>query len=463
MESNVKKHLENTKTGSVSLEEFVERVRKKIKKIQGEFSPFISIPQKLKIPGEKGPLYGLPVSVKDNLCTKGIQTTAGSKILTGYVPGFDAACVKKAKKEGSLIIGKTAMDEFGFGTFSVNCAFQTPKNPVDKNRTCGGSSGGAACIVKAADFPTVSIAESTGGSISCPAAFTGTVGLTPTYGRVSRWGLVDFANSMDKIGAIGKRTHDVALLLSIISGYDSRDSTTVKKPAEDFTKHLDKRVKGLKLGIPKEYFSSEVSEKIRKKTWKAIKELECLGAEYKKISLPLTEPALTSYYLIAVSESSTNLAKFCGIRYGLHTELKGNFEQYFSKVRENGFGSEAKRRIMLGTYARMAGYRDKFYLKALKVRAKVIQEFKKAFKEFDALAAPTMPILPPKFSEINKLKPVEHYLMDKLVAPPNLAGIPMLSIPSGLVKKLPVGLHLMADHFEEKKLLGIASALEEKQ
>jgi len=429
----------------------------KAKDIQKKYSPFITIAGK-ETKG-KGKLNGMAISVKDNICTAGMQTTAGSKILEGYIPPFNATCVEKVLKEGGFILGKTAQDEFGFGTFSVNCAYGIPKNPLDTSRSCGGSSGGASCLTAAADFPHIAIAESTGGSISCPAAFTGTVGLTPTYGRVSRWGLVDYANSLDKIGCIGKTVKDVALLLSVISGKDEFDST-VLDTQEDFTKYLKSSVKGMKIGVPKEYFEN-VDQKITKAVWDAIKKLESLGATYKEISLPNTKYSLPAYYIIAMAESSTNLAKYCGMRYGLHQSLQGNFDEYFSTVREKGFGEEAKRRIILGTFARMAGFRDAYYLKALKVRTKIIEDFKTVFKKFDVLAAPTMPVIAPKFSEIEKLEPIEVYMMDILTVAPNLAGIPMISVPVGLVDKMPVGLHLMGDHLQEGKIIQAAHAFEQ--
>lgn len=435
------------------------KILEKAKEIQKKYSPFITLNEKAKLSKTKGKLSGIAISVKDNICTAGIQTTAGSKILEGYIPPFNATCVEKVLKEGAFILGKTAQDEFGFGTFSVNCAYGIPKNPLDVKRSCGGSSGGASCLTAAADFPHIAIAESTGGSISCPAAFTGTVGLTPTYGRISRWGLVDYANSLDKIGCIGKTVKDVALLLSVISGKDEFDST-VLDAQEDFTKYLKNSVKGMKIGVPKEYFEN-VDKKITKVVWDAIKKLENLGASYKEVSLPHTKYSLPAYYIIAMAESSTNLAKYCGMRYGLHLPLQGNFDEYFSVVREKGFGEEAKRRIILGTFARMAGFRDAYYLKALKVRTKVIEDFKLAFKKFDVLAAPTMPVIAPKFSEIEKLQPIEHYMMDILTVAPNLAGIPMISVPAGKVDGMPVGLHLMGDHLQEGKIIQAAHAFEQ--
>jgi aspartyl-tRNA(Asn)/glutamyl-tRNA(Gln) amidotransferase subunit A len=455
----VREFLEARRSGEIDIQDFLLKVLEKAKKIQEKYQPFITINE--NISGKFGErLLGLPVSVKDCICTKGLQTTAGSKILEGYIPPFDATCIAKIKAEGGFILGKTAQDEFGFGTFCTNCAFGIPKNPLDPERTCGGSSGGAGCITAAADFPHIAIAESTGGSITAPAAFTGTIGLTPTYGRVSRFGLIDYANSMDKIGVIAKEVYDAALMLSIIAGYDPMDSTSQRMPEEDFTKYLEKDVKGMKIGVPKEYFGEGVDERIEKLVWQKIKQLESFGASYEEISLPMTEYALPAYYLIAVSEASTNLAKFCGMRYGNTEELKGNFDEFFSRVRSKNFGEEAKRRIILGTYARMAGYRDAYYLKALKVRTKVIEEFKKAFKKFDVLAAPSMPVLPLKFSEIEKLRPIEIYMMDILTIAPNMAGIPMISVPAGFVSGLPAGLHLMADHFQEGKLIAVAGAIE---
>ncbi len=456
---SVKEFLNEVKNGNLDLEDFLAKVKESCEKIQKEFSPFITLVENFRLSSNKGKIFGLPISIKDNICTKGIQTTAGSKILEGYIPPFNATCIENVLEEGGIIIGKTAMDEFGFGTFCTNCYYCLPKNPLDKERSCGGSSGGSSCITLSANFPHVSIAESTGGSISCPACFTSTIGLTPTYGLVSRFGLIDYANSLDKIGCIGKEVFDVALLLSIIASYDKKDSTSLNIKKVDYTQFLNEDVKGMKVGIPKEYFEN-VNERIVEKVWDGIKLLEKLGISYEEISLPLTPYALPSYYIIAMAEASTNLAKFCGMRYGLHLPLKGNFNEYFSEVRGKGFGKEAKRRIMLGTFARMAGYREAYYLKALKIRRLIINEFKRAFKKFDAIIAPTMPILPPKFKDIEKLEPVENYMMDILTVPPNLAGMPHISIPCGKINGLPVGLHIIGDHLQEGKILKIAYTLE---
>ncbi len=455
--TSVKEHIEKARSGEVDLKAFMEEVMERTRAIQEKYTPFITINDNPAPPASKGMLYGLPISVKDCLCTKGLRTTAGSKILNNYIPPFDATAVSRSLSEGAFLIGKTAMDEFGFGTFSTNCAYSIPKNPSDPERSCGGSSGGAGCVSAAADFPHVAIAESTGGSITAPAAFTGTVGITPTYGRVSRWGLIDYANSLDKIGVMGKEVYDVALVLSAISGEDPLDSTSHGGGREDFTKSLKGGIAGMKIGVPKEYFGEGVDERISALVWKRIKELEGEGAAYEEISFPLTKYSIPSYYLIAMSEASTNLSKYCGLRYGLHGELSGNFEEYFSKVRSEGFGDEAKRRVVLGTYARMAGFREAYYLKALKVRSKIINEFRGAFKRFDVIATPSMPVLPPKFSEIGGLTPIQGYMMDILTVAPNLAGMPMISLPAGRIGGLPAGIHFIADQMGEDSLFRVAA------
>jgi aspartyl-tRNA(Asn)/glutamyl-tRNA(Gln) amidotransferase subunit A len=380
-------------------------------------------------------------------------------ILEGYVPPFDATVVKKAREEGAFILGKTTQDEFGFGTFNVNTPYKIPLNPHDPDRTCGGSSGGAACLTAVADFPHMAIAESTGGSISCPASFCGIVGVTPTYGRVSRWGLVDYANSLDKIGVMAKTVSEAGLLLKVISGVDRYDSTVLDHPVEDWS-NLKKPINGFRVGIPSEYYAEGVDENVKDAVWLALKKLESEGAQLLEVSLPHTGVSLSSYYIIAMAEASTNLAKLSGLRYGHQPPLEGNFDQYFSMVRAQGFSDEAKRRIILGTFTRMAGYRDAYYLKALKVRTQVIEDFKKAFKKVDVLAAPTMPVVAPRFDEITQLEPIQHYMMDILTVAPNLAGVPMVSVPCGNVNGMPVGLHIIANHLAESKALGLAKSWE---
>ncbi len=402
---------------------------------------------------------GIPIVAKDNICTKDIETTAGSEILKGYKPTFDATVISRLKAAGGKVIGKNTMDEFGFGTFATNTK-KVPKNPLDEERSCGGSSGGSAGYVAASKLVDFAVSESTGGSISCPAAFCGVVGLTPTYGLVSRYGLIDYASSLDKIGVMGKTVKDTAEILSIIAGADGKDSTCLETKKQKYESFVGKNIKGMKIGVPKEYFEG-VDKKVSDKIWAAIKKLEPQGAKIVDISLPLTKAALSAYYIIATAEASTNLAKFCGLRYGLHLDLKGNFNEYFSEVRSEGFGTEAKRRVMLGTFVRMAGYRDQYYLKALKVRRLLIEEFEKAFAKVDVIASPTMPVIAPKFSEIEKLTPLENYLMDILTVPANLAGLPHISVPAGEVNGMPVGLQFIGEHFQEVEIIQAGSAHEQ--
>ncbi len=459
----VSEFIRESRAGNINYPDFYSRLFEKVKETDKKHNLFITLSEKEAKNDansvKKGVLSGLPISVKDNICTKGIRTTAGSKILDNYIPPFDATCIEKTKKEGGIIIGKTAQDEFGFGTFSVNCAYAVPKNPLDPSRSCGGSSGGAAGITAALDMPHIALAESTGGSISCPASFCGVAGLTPTYGRVSRQGLIDYASSLDKIGIMAKKTSDIALMLGIIAGKDRREATSIDAPVPKYTK-AGADIKGMKIGIPKEYFSGDIDEKIKKQVLDAISKLEELGAKTGECSLPNTEYAVSAYYIIAMAEASTNLAKFCGQRYGACESLEGDFNQYFSRVRGKYFGEEAKRRVLLGTYARMAGYRDQYYLRAMKVRRLIIDDYKRAFKKFDVLAAPTMPFVAPKFTEIEKLKPVDHYNADILTVPANLAGIPMLSVPCGKKDGMPVGIHLMGDHLGEEDVLRAGMAIE---
>ncbi len=409
-------------------------------------------------PVGSGILDGYAVSVKDNVCVMGVESKAGSKILEGYVPPFDATVVSKSRGEGAFIVGKTTQDEFGFGTFNVNTPYNIPLNPYDKERSTGGSSGGAACITALADFPHLAISESTGGSISCPASWCGVVGVTPTYGRVSRWGLIDYANSLDKIGVMAKTVKEAAMFLGVISGPDKYDSTVLDVPVPDYT--VPATVQGLKIGVPREYFGDGVDSKVEEQVWTSIKRLESKGATIEEVSLPHTKYSLSSYYIIAMAEASTNLAKFSGLRYGLQKPIEGDFNQYFSSVRTEGMGDEAKRRVMLGTFTRMAGYRDAYYTKALKVRTRVIEDFKKVFQSVDVLAAPTMPVVAPRFDEIAELEPIQHYMMDILTVAPNLAGVPMVSVPCGKADGMPVGVHLMADHLDELKMLQVAMEVE---
>jgi len=439
---------------SVDIVKFLENA----KKLNARYDFLTTIAEDGTCENRNGKLAGIPITVKDCLCTRGMRTTAGSKILGNYIPPFDATVISRVKQEGGIIVGKTAMDEFGFGTFGDHCAFNKPKNPWDLERAPGGSASGAG-VAAAVLEPHIAIGESTGGSISAPASFTGTVGITPTYGLVSRYGLIDYANSCDKIGTVGKRVFDAALLLEVIAGADKKDATCIGE-AKEYTTLMEKDVRGMKVGIPKEYMGDGVDGQVKRSVLDAISAYEKMGVEFEECSLPNIRHTIAAYYIIAMSEASTNLAKLCGLRYGLQKKIDGNFNEYFSEVRSEGFGEEAKRRIMLGTYARMAGYRDKYYIKALQVRRLVIEDFLRAFKKYGALISPTMPILPPKLSEVGRLSPVENYMADIMTAGPNLAGIPMVSMPCGFAGKLPVGMHILSNHFKEETVLSLARAYE---
>ena len=408
-----------------------------------------------------GRLAGVAISVKDCLCVKGVESTAGSAILRGYKPLFDATAVSRAVSQGGMILGKTAQDEFGFGGFSVNVGngFRVPKNPLETLRSCGGSSGGAAGLTRKADFPHLAIAESTGGSITCPAAFCGVVGFCPTYGRVSRWGLIDYANSLDKIGSMGKTVDEAALLLEVMSGSDYRDATASKLPAPVLSSPAP--IKGLRVGLIKEAFGEGVDPQVAQSVRNAAKELEAQGALITEVSLPLVAKyGVPCYYLIAMCEASTNLAKYCGMRYGAHETLQGGFNEYFSKVRSSHFGAEAKRRLMVGTFARMAGYRDAYYIRALRLRTSMIEEYKKAFKHVDVLASPTMPMVAPKFDELATMSPLQAYMADILTVGPNVAGLPHMSVPVEPAHRMPVGMQFVADHFKEDLLVRAGKGLE---
>ncbi|MFB6214040.1 MAG: amidase family protein [Candidatus Nanohaloarchaea archaeon] len=408
-------------------------------------------------PGD-GELSGVPFVVKDAICAENVTTSAGSKMIEDYRPVFDATVVGRLKQEGAKFYGKTQQDEFGFGTFSTNCAFGTPKNPHDPERVVGGSSGGAGAIVAAMDQPVISIGESTGGSITNPAAYNGVVGLTPTYGRVSRYGLISYANSLDKIGVLAKTVYGAAKGLEVIAGKDRRDQTTSQEDVPEFS---DLEARELKVGVPEQYLELEgLEDGVRENFEESLEELEEKGATVEKIDMPMlsADVALPAYYVLAMAEASTNLAKFSGMRYGLEGDPEDfeDFNDYFSSVRSEGFGEEAKRRILVGTYTRMTGYRDQYYVKAAEVRQKIIDQFRSAFEEYDVLASPSMPNIAPRIDEAKQLSPTEVYAMDTLTVGPNLAGMPMVSVPNGTSNGMPTGLHLVGDHFEEKKVLDSA-------
>src|SRR3989344_9270414 len=434
-------------------------------RIQEEYSYFTAICEEealLQAEQAKGPLKGLFVSIKDCICVKGVESTAGSRILKGYKPLFDATVVKKLKEAGAVIIGKTAQDEFGFGSFNTNIGldFPVPKNPFDKEGVAGGSSGGGAGLTQKASFRHVAVTESTGGSIEAPAAFCGVVGFCPTYGLVSRYGLISYADSLDKIGLMSKKVADLKPVLEIISGPDKQDATSLKE-----TVPFESNQNRFNIGIIKESLAEGINPQVKKLAEKTAVALKTKGQIVQEVSLPITFAySIPTYYIISTSEASSNLARFCGLRYGQEDNLKHKtFNEYFTEMRSLHFNQESKRRIILGTFARMAGYRDAYYLKATKVRTKIIEEYKTLFRTFDVLICPTMPIVAPKFSEVSLMSALENYLLDILTVGPNLAGIPHASIPIGRVDNLPVGLMASADHLQEGKLLKFLQIIEDLQ
>lgn len=464
-----KQHINSVQKGEVDVVEETHKAIEELKKINKEYHYLNVISEELALrqaeavkKNPKGKLAGVFVSVKDSIVVKGVESRGGSKILSGYKPPFNATAVQNCIDEGAIIIGKTAQDEFGFGGFSKNVGvgFQKPLNPFDKERACGGSSGGSGGLAQKFSMPHISLGESTGGSIVSPASFCGVYGLCPTYGRVSRYGLLDYGNSLDKVGPMSNDLYATAIGQNVISGYDSKDSTSVNTDVPDYSHHLNKDIKGMKFGVIKEGFSKDTDEKIIKTINKQIEKLRAQGAVVEEINLnyPI-KYGIPTYYLIATSEASTNLSKYCGMRYGQEETLVGSFNEYFSKVRGDNFGEEAKRRIMLGTFARMAGYRDAYYIKALKVRTLITQEYQHLFKRFDGLISPVAPILAPRFNELEKLSPLQNYMLDILTVGPNLAGLPHISIPVGMEDELPVGMMITADHLQEAKLLQTAEAI----
>lgn len=408
--------------------------------------------------GHKGPLAGVPVAIKDNISTTGLSTTCSSKILQGYVPPYDAHVIEKLKAAGAVILGKTNMDEFAMGTSTESSHYGPTLNPWDTERVPGGSSGGSAAVVAAGEAP-VSLGSDTGGSVRCPAAFCGVVGLKPTYGVVSRFGLISYANSLEQIGPMATTVTDIAILMDVIGGYDSRDSTSINRK-NTYSDALKDDVKGLKIGVPEEYFGEGIEKDVEKAVWDSIGKYEDMGASWKKVSMPHTKYALASYYIIAMSEASSNLARFDGTRYGFRAGEGENWHTMASKTRAQGFGSEVKRRILLGTYALSAGYHDKYYLKALKVRTLVKQDFDRAFTDVDVLMAPTMPT--PAFKIGEKIDdPLSLYLADVNTVPINLAGVPSISVPCGFSGGMPVGLQIIGKPFDENTILRAAYSFEQ--
>jgi aspartyl-tRNA(Asn)/glutamyl-tRNA(Gln) amidotransferase subunit A len=412
---------------------------------------------------EKGdplpPLAGVPVGIKDVLVTKGVRTTAGSKILENYVPPYDCTAVARLEAAGAVVLGKLNCDEFAMGSSNENSAFKPVHNPRDLTRVPGGSSGGSAAAV-AADMAVATLGSDTGGSIRQPASFCGVVGLKPTYGRVSRYGLIAFASSLDHIGPLTKTVKDAAIMLNMIAGRDPMDSTSAELPVPDYVAELDKPVKGLKIGVAKEYFGEGLEPETRSAVEAGIQRLASLGCEVIDVSLPHTKYAIPAYYLVATAEASSNLARFDGVRYGYRAKDVRSLSDMYRRSRDHGFGAEVKRRIMLGTYALSAGYYDAYYLKAQRVRTLLTRDFEEAFKKVDVIVGPTSPT--PAFKLGEKVDdPLAMYLADIYTVTANLAGIPGISIPVGVSKdNLPIGMQIFGKHFDEATILRVANAHE---
>jgi aspartyl-tRNA(Asn)/glutamyl-tRNA(Gln) amidotransferase subunit A len=404
------------------------------------------------------PLAGVPVAIKDVMVTRGVRTTAGSKILDNFVPPYDCTAVARLESAGAVILGKLNCDEFAMGSSTENSAYYPVHNPRNKSRVPGGSSGGSAAAV-AAEMSVATLGSDTGGSIRQPASFCGVVGLKPTYGRVSRYGLIAFASSLDHIGPLANTVKDAALMLRTIAGRDPMDATSADLPVPDYVAELETPVKGLRIGVAKEYFGSGLDPEVRAAVEAAIQKLADLGCEIVSVSLPHTEYAIPAYYIVATAEASANLARFDGVRYGFRAKSNTLSEMY-RKTRDAGFGMEVKRRIMLGTYALSAGYYDAYYLKAQKVRTLLARDFDEAFKKVDVIAAPAAPT--PAFKLGEKVNdPLAMYLADIYTVTANLAGIPGISVPCGENhEKLPIGLQLLARHFDEATMLRVAHAYE---
>ncbi len=414
---------------------------------------------KMLAAGEGGPLCGIPLAIKDVMCTKGVRTTCGSKILEPFVPPYDATVVRKLKELGAPLLGKVSMDEFAMGSSNENCAYGIPKNPWNTEYICGGSSGGSAASVAAGEC-VASLGSDTGGSVRQPASHCGVVGLKPTYGRVSRFGLLAFASSLDQIGPLTRDVRDSALMLNAIAGYDPRDSTSVQKDVPDYTKSLSEGLAGMKIGIPKEYFASGLAVEVQEAVEKSIGLLKEAGAEAVEVSLPHTEYGVAAYYIIAPAEASSNLARYDGVKYGYRNMEADNLPDLYKTSRSDGFGAEVKRRILIGTYALSSGYYDAYYKKASQVRTLIMADYKKAFELCDLLVSPVTPN--PAWKLGAKLSdPLSMYLSDALTICNNLAGLPGISVPCGFSPDgLPIGFQIQAPHFQEEKIFKAAYNLE---
>ncbi|HEM3203034.1 TPA: Asp-tRNA(Asn)/Glu-tRNA(Gln) amidotransferase subunit GatA [Streptococcus suis 8830] len=456
----VKKEISATELTKATLED--------IKSREGAVDAFLTITEDAALAqaaalDEKGidadnVMAGIPLAVKDNISTKGILTTAASKMLYNYEPIFDATSVSQAYAKDMIIVGKTNMDEFAMGGSNENSAFKPTKNAWDQTKVPGGSSGGSAAAVAAGQV-RLSLGSDTGGSIRQPAAFNGIVGMKPTYGRVSRFGLIAFGSSLDQIGPFSQTVKENAQLLNVISGHDVKDATSTINEIADFTSKIGQDIKGMKIALPKEYMGEGIDPQVKETILKAAKHLESLGAIIEEVSLPHSKYGVAVYYIIASSEASSNLQRFDGIRYGFRAEDATNLEEIYVKTRSQGFGEEVKRRIMLGTFSLSSGYYDAYFKKAGQVRTLIIQDFEKVFADYDLILGPTAPTVAFGLDTLNH-DPVAMYLADLLTIPVNLAGLPGLSIPAGFVEGLPVGLQLIGPKYSEETIYQVAAAFE---
>lgn len=467
--------IEKIKDKEISIEDLILQTYERIEQTEDIVHSFVHLSKMKalkkakeldkKLNDEKaiGTLHGLPIGIKDLISIKDSPTTCCSEILKGYKPPYNATVVEKLIEQSDAIcVGRTNMDEFAMGSSTENSCYGPTYNPWDSERVPGGSSGGSGSCV-AAGQTLFSLGSDTGGSIRCPAAYCGVTGLKPTYGRVSRYGLIAYANSLDQIGPITRCVKDSALLLELMAGNDPLDSTTVDSPVDNYISNLDNSLEGKVLGVPKEFFNEGLEKSVENKVQKSIDKLKSLGASTVEISLPHLEYAIPTYYLIAMSEASSNLARYDGLRYGKMEDVeKGDVFEIYGKTRGKNFGSEVRRRIILGTYALSAGYFDMFYMKALKVRTLIKQDFQNAFEKCDALVCPTMPTTAFKIGELID-DPLQMYLMDILTCPVNLAGLPALSIPCGFDNNdLPIGFQIIGDYFDEQQILNVGYQLEQE-
>lgn len=458
------------RNGEIDPEEVVEHFLERIQSLDDEINSFVHLNKdgaleragrlraKLKVGGEAGVLCGVPVAVKDNIVTCGMPTTCCSKMLSGYIPPYNATVIERLLAADAIIIGKTNMDEFAMGSSNETSFFGPVKNPGALDRVPGGSSGGS-CAAVAAGFAPLALGSDTGGSIRQPAALCGVVGLKPTYGMVSRYGLIAFASSLDQIGPIAMDVEDASLLLSVIGGHDPLDSTSLCRDVSDIHEEIGQDVEGMRIGVPTEYYPPELEGSVRNACETALKLLEHEGAEIVKISLPLTEFALAAYHIVANAEASSNLARYDGVRFGFRGATALDLWEMYARTRSEGFGREVKRRVMLGTFVLSEGYYGEYYLKGMRARNLIKREFKDAFDKIDVILAPTTP--DPAFKLGERLEsPVSMYMSDVFVTPANLAGIPAVSIPAGSDRGLPVGIQLLGSHCGEKTILTVAKMLE---